>query len=331
VTRPAAAGPHLDVAARPRDDRVAGQGDDLAAERPDVVVVGSASRDLTTDDPRGWRLGGAVSYSSLALARMGLRVQALMGGDVLVADSHELDLLRGAGVDVRIVRLDRSPVFENVEGPNGRFQTALESGEPIPPDAVPAAARSALTWLLAPVADELPDGWADCPPPNALVGLGWQGLLRDLAPGRDVHRRPPRPSRLLERATIVGVSRDDLPPDTVPELLISWLRPGSTLIVTDGSRGGERLIAADAAPPAHDRYAAVPGILEVDPTGAGDVFMATYLAARRGRAPDDPDAGDLALAAAAASLAVERPGLDGVPTLAELADRLERTAARLPD
>ena len=305
--------------------------DDLAAERPDVVVVGSASRDLTTDDPRGWRLGGAVSYGSLSLARTGMRVLALIGGDALVADSHELDLLRGAGVDVRVVRLDRSPVFENVERPNGRIQTAMEPGEPLPPDAVPAAARSAATWLLAPVADELPDGWADCPPPDALVALGWQGLLRDLAPGRDVQRRPPRPSRLLERATIVGVSRDDLPPDGTLEPLVRWLRPGCTLIVTDGPRGGERLIAGGRGRPQRDRYAAVPGVLEVDPTGAGDVFLATYLAARRGRAAEDSDAGDLALAAAAASLAVERPGLDGVPSLTELADRLERTAGRIPD
>ena len=302
-----------------------------AAERPDVVVVGSASRDLTTDDPRGWRLGGAVSYGSLTLARMGLRVLALIGGDALVADAHELDLLRGAGVDVHIVRLDRSPVFENLEGPSGRIQTAMESGEPLPPDAVPAAARSAATWLLAPVADELPDGWADCPPPDALVALGWQGLLRDVAPGRDVQRRPPRPSRFLERASIVGVSRDDLPPDITPESLVSWLRPGSTLIVTDGPRGGERLIEGGGGRPQRDRYAAVPGVLDVDPTGAGDVFLATYLAARRGRAADDPDAGDLALAAAAASLVVERPGLDGVPSLTELADRLERTPRRLPD
>jgi hypothetical protein len=186
-----------------------------------------------------------------------------------------------------------------------------------------------MTWLLAPVADELPEAWADGPPAEALVGLGWQGLLRDLPRGGSVQRRPPRPSRLLERATIVGVSRDDVPPDVTPESMVGLLRPGSTLLVTDGPRGGERLIAAGAGPPLRDWYAAVPGVSEVDATGAGDVFLATYLAARRGRAAEDPDAGDLALAAAAASLAVERFGLDGVLTLAELAARLERSPDRL--
>lgn len=309
-----------------RSEAGGARADPLTNDATDVFVVGSASRDLTADDPRGWRLGGAVSYGALTLARLGLRVLALIGGDALVGDSRELEQLRDAGVDVKLVRLDRSPVFENLEMPTGRSQTALEPGDPIPVDAIPAAAQSASTWLLAPVADELPEALADAAPAEALVGLGWQGLLRDLQRGRTVERRPPRPSRILERASIVGVSRDDLPPNAALEALGGWLRPGSTLIVTDGARGGERLTAAGPGRTVRDRYAAVAGVLEVDATGAGDVFLATYLAARRGRSADDPDAGDLALAAAAASLAVERPGLDGVPTLAELANRLERTA-----
>ena len=295
------------------------------ADVADIVVVGSASRDLTSDDPRGWRLGGAVSYGSLALARLGLRVLALVGGDSEVAGSREIELLRAAGVDVRLVPLERSPVFENLEAAGGRVQTAVEPGDPIPPNVRPADAGSVMTWLLAPVAGELPDLWADAPPPAAVVGLGWQGLLRELPHGGQVRRIPPRSSRLLERARIVGVSRDDLRPDTDPASLLNLLHPGATLIVTDGVRGGERL-AADSGDIRRDAYAAVTGVAEVDATGAGDVFLATYLAARRGRSSADPDTGDLALAAAAASLAVERPGLEGVPTLVELAERLEQTA-----
>ena len=47
-------------------------------ETPQVVVVGAACRDLVDDDERGWRLGGGASYSALALARLGLRVGALV-------------------------------------------------------------------------------------------------------------------------------------------------------------------------------------------------------------------------------------------------------------
>ena len=48
---------------------------------PEVVVVGAASRDVAADDPRGWRLGGGVTYSALTTARLGLRTAALVGVD----------------------------------------------------------------------------------------------------------------------------------------------------------------------------------------------------------------------------------------------------------
>ena len=50
------------------------------------MVVGAASRDLTTDDPRGWRLGGSAAYCSLAAASLGLRVGCLLGVDAEAAD-----------------------------------------------------------------------------------------------------------------------------------------------------------------------------------------------------------------------------------------------------
>src|SRR5687767_7324595 len=90
--------------------------------RPSVLVVGAASRDITSGDPRGWRLGGAITYGALALARLGFRVRALVGADREAAEAHELDLLRGAGADVAIVRLRSGPVFENIEAPDGRRQ-----------------------------------------------------------------------------------------------------------------------------------------------------------------------------------------------------------------
>src|SRR5215831_17540461 len=61
---------------------------------PDVVVVGAAARDIVHDDPRGWRLGGGVSYAALTLARLGLRTGALVGADPEAARSRELDFLR---------------------------------------------------------------------------------------------------------------------------------------------------------------------------------------------------------------------------------------------
>ena len=53
----------------------------MSEPRIDVVHVGSASRDLTDEDPRGWRLGGGVSYCALTTARLGLRTAAIVGVD----------------------------------------------------------------------------------------------------------------------------------------------------------------------------------------------------------------------------------------------------------
>ena len=47
----------------------------------DLGVGGAASRDVTPDDTRGWRLGGPVAYCALAAARLGLRVGCVIGVD----------------------------------------------------------------------------------------------------------------------------------------------------------------------------------------------------------------------------------------------------------
>ena len=79
------------------------------APLPAVVVVGAAARDLVDDDPRGWRLGGGVSYSALTTARLGLPTGAIIGVDDAAAASDEIELLRDAGVDVRLVPLEHGP------------------------------------------------------------------------------------------------------------------------------------------------------------------------------------------------------------------------------
>ena len=127
-------------------------------------MVGAASRDLVDDDARGWRLGGGVSYSALALARLGLRVGALVGVDGLAADADELDLVRDAGADVQLVHLARGPVFVNRETPDGRVQESHEVSDPIPvealPDGVGAAAGAGCSRRSPP---RSPEEWADGP------------------------------------------------------------------------------------------------------------------------------------------------------------------------
>jgi sugar/nucleoside kinase (ribokinase family) len=301
------------------------------SDLPDVVIVGAASRDRVPDDPRGWRLGGAVSYAALAIARLGLRVGALVGADAEAADAHEIDTLRKAGADVRVVPLASGPVFENIEEPAGRRQVAYSTAAAIPVDALPAEWRGAPAWLLGPVAGELGDVWAMIPDDAAIVAVGWQGLLREVRAGEPVTRVVPRPSPMLARADLVAVSGTDFGSDTRIDDVSRFLRRGATLLVTSGARGG---LAAEVGPDGLERLHHYPALRPdrfVDPTGAGDVFLAAVLAARTkpqlvgGRIAQHYD---LLLAAAAASLLVEGPGLDGVPGRDAIRRRMAEAAAR---
>jgi hypothetical protein len=283
---------------------------------PALVVVGAAARDLTPDDPRGWRLGGGVTYGALTTARLGVPTGAVIGVDSPASEASELDLLRDAGVAVTLVPLDRSPVFENVEGADGRIQRCAEPGDPVPVSALPETWRQATAWIMAPVADELPDAWADVPSAAAPVALGWQGILRDLPRGGLVRRRPPAPSPLLDRATLVGVSRHDVESEVTVGRLLDLLAPDATLVLTQGDGGG-LIVERDGPGVIVERvYEAIPAASIVDPTGAGDVFLAAFLCARTFpkvlRRPADLH-GAICLAAAAASLVVEGPGLTAVP------------------
>jgi len=295
----------------------------------DVVHVGSASRDLTEDDPRGWRLGGGASYSALTTARLGLRTAAVIGVDPAAATASELELLRAAGVELALVALDEGPVFRNEETSAGRVQASLAVGEALAIGSFPDAWRAAPVWSLAPVAGEIGVSWASAIPDGAFLALGWQGSLRHLVAGREVTRRAPVRSPLLDRADIVGVSRHDLEPGTDETGLLRFLHPGAQLLVTDGPAGGRLLWLGPDGRVVARGYAAVEPGREVDPTGAGDVFLAALLCSivrpeGAGRVDGRPQEPDLGFAAAAASFAVEAPGLHGVPDRRAVVARLDR-------
>lgn len=301
---------------------------DPASDRPDVLVVGAASRDLAPDDERGWRLGGATTYCSLTLARLGFRVRALVGVDREAARAHELSLLHDAGVEVALVALAHGPVFDNIEGPRGRTQLCLSVADELPRAALPSGWESASAMLLGPVAAELGADWVDVARHVPLVALGWQGLLRELEVEAVVRRRAPAPSPLLRTVSLAVMHHADVLPGTRLDDLVRLLGDDATLVITDGGRGG--LVVRSGAPARIRRYPAIPADAEVDPTGAGDVFLAALLAARLAptRLGGRPGTGsDLRLAAAAASLSVEAPGLAGVPTLRAVVERARRPPA----
>ncbi len=291
------------------------------------MAVGAASRDVAPDDPRGWRLGGSAAYCSLALGRLGLRVGCLLGVDSEAAGAAELDLLREAGVLLRLAPLENGPVFENVERDGHRRQRWLSRSDAVAASALPHEWRGARVWLLVPVAGEVGQEWAAVPGSAdgdgiaALTAVGWQGMLREFRDDGWVWPVAPAPSALLRRADVLCASVDDLPRDA--ELgVLRGLAPAATLILTAGENGGTAF-RGDVA----RRYRAVPAAHGVaDPTGAGDTFLAGLIAAWS-LTGELATARALRFAAGAASCVVEDRGLAGVPTRAQVAARLRKASA----
>lgn len=273
---------------------------------PDIVVVGAASRDLHPADPRGWRLGGGVTYSSRLLGQLGFSVGALIGLDAAASEAHEVAGLRALGVTTQAVALERGPVFDNRQTSLGRLQIAHGVSDPLPPEALPAGWRGSCAFLLNPVAGEIGEAWADALSPKALVGLGYQGFLRTLLPGQAVAARPLVLGRLSYRADLGVLSNEDVRAGA-PPLRGLLQREGQRLVVTEGSRGA--LHIGRSAGLFRLRY--IPSVRArkgTDATGAGDTFLAAWLAATLLLRPTN-DARPLALAAICASLLVEGDGI----------------------
>lgn len=304
----------------------------------EVVHVGSACRDIAPEDPRGWRIGGGVMYAALTTARLGLRTAAVVGVDEEAAKASELGRLQDAGVDLLRVPLAEGPIYHNVETATGRVQTCVQPGVPLPIPKLPPDWMAAPGWSVVPVAGEVHDDWAAVVPLHAHVAVAWQGFLRVLQAGERVRQLPPRPSPVLTRADLIGVSRHDVAPDVPLRTLWGLLSPGADLLITQGAEGGLLVRVGADGPAELLRYRSPASDREIDPTGAGDTFLAALHASGLRAAADAGrdgaeqraairDALDLRFAAAAGSLVVEDWGLSGVPDLAATTSRLARDAA----
>lgn len=299
-----------------------------SVSQPRLLVVGHASRDLVLDDPRGWRLGGSVGYVSLTAARLGVPVRAVIGLDGVTATAPELELLERAGAEVAPVAIAQSPVFRNVETEHGRRQECLAVAPQLRTDDVPRAWRDAAVWAFVPVLEEIRGAeWARLPGSGAVVGVGWQGLLREVQAGGPTRPRAPRADRLLARADVTIASDDDLAASGrewagrgVPfRLAPLFPREGQSLLLTRAERGGRLLVRSGSGWTTRAYRAARARV--ADATGAGDVFLGAFLATQI-----DPSLigaatsvearlrRRLRLAAVAAALAIEGPGLTTIPS-----------------
>jgi sugar/nucleoside kinase (ribokinase family) len=262
-----------------------------------LAVVGHTTRDLV--DASAVRPGGAPLYAARALKTLG--EPGLIVTRCAAEDERLLDDLRATGIPVVWRPETASPTFR-LRYRGGTREASIEAlGEPwLPEDAEGwlGEALAGADWVHAAAL------WRGDFPAETLarlargrrVSLDGQGLARPSAVGRVVHDGAFDPA-LLEHVSVLHLSEDEADALGLEVDGRSLASLGvQEVVVTLGERGsaiwdGGTLERVGASP-----------VENADPTGAGDGFMAAYLARRR--------LGDLPAAAARRATAVVRELLE---------------------
>lgn len=276
---------------------------DPPAPTPDYLVLGHLSLDHTThgkDDPlrTSPHLGGTAAYAALTARALG-RHPALV-----TSASDALDFAPLGDIPVARVRADHSTTFRNDHAGSHRTQMLLARAADLGASSVPREWRSAGIVHLAPIAAEFPAELVESFRGGPFLGVTPQGWMRRWdADGIVRHTSWEAARSALEAADAVVVSLQDLDGD---EGEVDGLASVCGLLVlTEGAAGARVYWNGDV------RRIPAPTVEQIDPTGAGDVFAASFFV-RLHQTRDPWEAARFANILAATS--VTRVALDGVPT-----------------
>jgi len=264
----------------------------------DYVVIGHATRDLKR---HSFTVGGTAAYAARTAQRLGCRVGVITSAD------PALDLSEPLG-DLLVARLpaEESTTFENIYTNGRRQQVVHATAQTLVPAMVPEGWHTEIVHL-GPVVHE-------CDPSligafgEAFVGVTPQGWMRQWDGRGLVSRRPWREAQeLLPHADAVVLSVEDLGGDR--SLAAEYAAQTRTLALTQGAAGCTIYAQGEI------RHFAPPAVTELDATGAGDIFAASFFCAlQRGR---DPWAA-ARFANCIAAQSVTRLGLSGTPNREEV-------------
>src|SRR2546421_93273 len=257
--------------------------------------------------------GGAL-HAGFPADRLGL------SAGILTSHAHDFPLdLIPSRIEVVSVPAPATTVFEHHVTDDEREMRVLSAAAPLGEADVPEDWRDAGLVLLAPVINEV-DARLAAAFGEASVAAEAQGWLRGL--GRDGAVRTVRwetATQALRSLQALFLSASDVRGQE--SAMTEWVQRVPIAVVTAGRDGALLYVNGE-------RYEvrARPA-LEVDPTGAGDVFAATFLARYR-RGADPWDAAEAATCAA--SLSVEGVGWSAVPDAAGLQAALKDYRMALP-
>lgn len=270
----------------------------VSLEAVEYLAIGHVAHDLTEN---GARLGGTVAYSALTARALGMKV------GIVTAVGKETSLDALDGIPAISIESPHSTTFENIYTGQGRVQYLRAQAARIDFDTVPASWRDASIIHLGPIANEMDSSLPDDFSP-ALLGVTPQGWMRKCdSDGRVSRSEWSNSETILQKANAVVISREDVNGDN--EMIEQMAHQTRMLVVTEGPEGCILHWKGDR------RRFRAPEVNEVDATGAGDIFAASFFV----RLFNTRDPWEAArFATLVASRSVTRIGLEGIPTLQEI-------------
>jgi 1D-myo-inositol 3-kinase len=288
-----------------------------AGQCPTFLALGHVTRDLLPGE--AFALGGTVTFAALTAYQLGLAAALVTCADEeLLAQLPAL--LPGIALAARPAPV--TTAFENTYVAGFRTQYLRERAPLLDLADIPPGWQAAPILLLGPLAQEIPLALIQSlpRPAGSLLAATPQGWLRRWdADGRVWPTPWEQAEILLPLLDVLILSHDDLLPFAdnqrarADAMLTAWSMRVPLLIATDGRLGATLFERGKTT-----RFPAYPA-LEVDPTGAGDVFASAFLI--HFHQYSEPYAA-MNFANCVASLSVEHPGTSGIPTAAQIQDRL---------
>lgn len=265
---------------------------------PDFVAIGHVTLDRFGATARP---GGSALYAAVTAERLGLSAGILTS----YGDDFPLEQVPSR-IEVVCVPAAAPTTFEHLDAAGRRTLRVASVAAPLTTADVPEDWRDASLVLLAPVLDEV-DPLLAAAFTEGAVGAAAQGWLRQVGPDRLVGPRAWTPDVLLAHLQALFLSAEDVRGQE--PLVTEWVQRVPFAVLTAGEAGALLFVNGE-------RYEVRPRPTRVvDPTGAGDVFAATFLVAYR-QAGDPWEAAEAA--ACAAGLSVEGEGWSAVPDLSTL-------------
>lgn len=227
-----------------------------------IVVVGH----ITLDEYDGKLVpGGSAYYCSRTYLALGAQVKLIS----TIGEDFQFNEIFN-DLDVFVKRIGQTTRFKNIYKKNSiRQQISIAQAEPIKPDTIPDDFKECDILHLAPVLGEIDIKLWSTLVKSKMVAVGLQGWLRKIDDSKIVlHKKCDISDEEFNKLSLVCLSEGDIQGQT--ELLDRIIKLVPTVALTYGENGYD--IYKDGIKTSYGVYRTI----EVDPTGAGDVFAAGF-------------------------------------------------------